>query len=140
MASNPLRDSPHRLGLAVFGINVSGGCTMTSGPGTLSVGWPETRRLALAAEAAGFDALIPVARWKGMGGDVNFNHRSWEPFTMASALAAVTERIALFFDLPRAHGPSGSAGQRSGHHRSDLKWSLLPEYRCRVERKRNRHV
>tara|TARA_Y100001934_G_scaffold247117_1_gene306682 strand:+ start:1412 stop:2401 length:990 start_codon:yes stop_codon:yes gene_type:complete len=96
MASNPLRDSPHRLGLAVFGINVSGGCTMTSGPGTLSVGWPETRRLALAAEAAGFDALIPVARWKGMGGDVNFNHRSWEPFTMASALAAVTERIALF--------------------------------------------
>jgi alkanesulfonate monooxygenase SsuD/methylene tetrahydromethanopterin reductase-like flavin-dependent oxidoreductase (luciferase family) len=96
MAPNPLRDSEHRLGLAVFGINVSSGCTMTSAPGTLGIDWPETKSLALAAEAAGFDALIPVARWKGMGGTVNFNHRSWEPFTMASALAAVTERIALF--------------------------------------------
>ena len=93
---NPLRSSEHRLGLAVFGINVSGGCTMTSAAGTLAIDWPETKRVALAAEAAGFDALVPVARWKGMGGAVNFNHRSWEPFTMASALAAITERITLF--------------------------------------------
>ena len=93
---NPLRSSEHRLRLAVFGINVSGGCTMTSAENTLAIDWPETKRVALAAETAGFDALIPVARWKGMGGAVNFNHRSWEPFTMASALAAITERIALF--------------------------------------------
>lgn len=96
MPPNPLRDPAHTLSLAVFGINVSGGCTMTRAPGTLAVNWDETRRLALAAEAAGFDALIPVARWKGMGGAVNFNHRSWEPFTLASALAAITDRIALF--------------------------------------------
>lgn len=93
---NPLRNDEHRFKLAVFGINVSGGCTMTSAPGTLTVSWPETRKVALAAERAGLDALIPVARWKGMGGAVNFNHRSWEPFTLASALAAITERIALF--------------------------------------------
>jgi FMNH2-dependent dimethyl sulfone monooxygenase len=96
MPINPLRDSAHKLGLAVFGINVSGGCSMTRSPGTLAIDWNETKAVALAAEAAGFDALIPVARWKGMGGQVNFNHRSWEPFTLASALAAVTERIALF--------------------------------------------
>jgi alkanesulfonate monooxygenase SsuD/methylene tetrahydromethanopterin reductase-like flavin-dependent oxidoreductase (luciferase family) len=93
---NPLRSDEHPFKLAVFGINVSGGCTMTRAPGTLKVSWPETRQVALAAEQAGFDALIPVARWKGMGGAVNFNHRSWEPFTLASALAAITERIALF--------------------------------------------
>lgn len=96
MVDNPLRQSDHRLGLAVFGINVSGGCSMTGAPNTLNITWDETRRVALAAEAAGFDALIPVARWKGMGGQVNFNHRSWEPFTLASALAAVTQRIAIF--------------------------------------------
>ncbi len=62
MADNPLRDSKHRLSLAIFGINVSGGCSMTSAPGTLAINWPETRQIALAAEAAGFDALIPVAR------------------------------------------------------------------------------
>jgi FMNH2-dependent dimethyl sulfone monooxygenase len=94
--TNPLSENDHRLSLAVFGINVSGGCSMTSAPGTLGITWEETRRVALAAEAAGFDALVPVARWKGMGGQVNFNHRSWEPLTMASALAAVTERIAIF--------------------------------------------
>jgi alkanesulfonate monooxygenase SsuD/methylene tetrahydromethanopterin reductase-like flavin-dependent oxidoreductase (luciferase family) len=94
--THPLRDSPHRLKLAVFGINVSGGCSMTSIPGTLEVTWPEIKAIALAAEAAGLDALIPVARWKGMGGTTNFNHRSFEPFTLASALAAVTERIGLF--------------------------------------------
>lgn len=96
MPDNPLRANDHRLSLAIFGINVSGGCSMTSAPNTLGITWDETRRVALAAEAAGFDALIPVARWKGMGGQVNFNHRSWEPFTLASALAAVTERIAIF--------------------------------------------
>ena len=102
---NPLRESPHRLGLAVFGINVSGGCSMTQAPGALAIDWPETRQVALAAEAAGFDALIPVARWKGMGGAVNFNHRSWEPFTLAAALAAITERIALFstVHVPTVH-------------------------------------
>jgi alkanesulfonate monooxygenase SsuD/methylene tetrahydromethanopterin reductase-like flavin-dependent oxidoreductase (luciferase family) len=96
MADNPLHANEHRLSLAIFGINVSGGCSMTSAPDTLAINWDETRRIALAAEAAGFDALIPVARWKGMGGQTNFNHRSWEPFTLASALAAVTERIAIF--------------------------------------------
>lgn len=95
-AVNPLRDCPHRLKLAVFGVNVSGGCSMTSMPGTLGIHWEESRRIALAAEAAGIDALVPVARWKGMGGDTNFNHRSFEPFTWAAGLAAITRRIALF--------------------------------------------
>ena len=96
-STNPMRrDDGHALKLAVFGVNVSGGCAMTSAPGTLAVTWPETRRLAQAADAAGLDGLVPVARWKGMGGQTNFNHRSFEPLTWASAVAAVTERIAVF--------------------------------------------
>ncbi len=104
-AIHPMISSPHALQLAVFGINVSGGCAMTSAPGTLKVEWPEIRKIALLAERAGFDGLIPVARWRGMGGAVNFNHRSFEPFALASALAAVTERIGLFSTchVPTAH-------------------------------------
>lgn len=103
--SHPLIASPHPLKLAVFGINVSGGCAMTRAPGTLAVTWREIRELAQLAERAGFDALIPVARWKGMGGETNFNHRSFEPFTLASALAACTDRIGLFSTchVPTAH-------------------------------------
>ncbi len=94
--TNPLRNNPHRLKLAVFGVNVSGGCSMTSMPGTLDVTWEESKRITIQADRAGFDAIVPVARWKGMGGDTNFNHRSFEPFTWAAGLAAVTERIAIF--------------------------------------------
>ena len=55
-STNPLqRDDGHALKLAVFGVNVSGGCAMTSAPGTLAVTWPETRRIAQAADAAGLD-------------------------------------------------------------------------------------
>jgi len=102
---NPLTRNDHALKLAVFGVNVSGGCSMTSAPGTIEVSWPETRAIALAAENAGFDGLIPVARWKGMGGQTNFNHRNFEPFTWASAVAAVTERIGVFSTchVPTAH-------------------------------------
>lgn len=93
---HPLVTSPHRLKLAVFGLNVSGGCSITKAPGTLQINWAESKRIAQMADQAGFDALIPVARWKGMGGEVNFNHRNFEPFTWAAGLAACTERIGLF--------------------------------------------
>jgi dimethylsulfone monooxygenase len=91
--------------LAVFGFNVSGGCSMTSAEGTVSVSWPESVRIAKLAETAGFDALIPVARWKGYGGDTNFNDRCFETMTWAAGLAAVTERIQVFatVHVPTVH-------------------------------------
>jgi dimethylsulfone monooxygenase len=102
-ADGPLlnHDNPFKLG--VFGINVSGGCSMTSAEGTIEVDWDETRRLAVAADEAGFDALVPVARWKGFGGDTNFNDRSFETFTWAAAVAAVTSRIQV---LATVHVPT----------------------------------
>ncbi len=102
---HPLLGSPHRLKLALFGLNVSGGCSMTSAPGTLAISWPESVRIAQLAESVGLDAIIPVARWKGMGGDTNFNHRSFEPFTWAAGLASVTQHIGLFATchVPTAH-------------------------------------
>jgi dimethylsulfone monooxygenase len=96
--------SPHRLKLAVFGANVSGGCSVTAAPGTVQVDWDESVRIALAAEAAGIEAMIPVARWKGFGGKVNFNHRNFETFTWAAGLAAATSKIGVFatFHVPTA--------------------------------------
>lgn len=94
--NNPLAHSPNRLKLAVFGLNVSGGCAMTTAEGTLKVEWQESVRITRAAEDAGFEAVIPVARWRGFGGKTNFNHRSFETLTWAAGLAAVTQRIAIF--------------------------------------------
>ena len=105
MINHPLTAAPHQLKLALFGLNVSGGCAMTQAPGTLAASWEESKRIAQHAERAGIDAIIPVARWKGMGGQTNFNHRNFEPFTWAAGLAALTSRIGLFATchVPTAH-------------------------------------
>src|SRR3982074_1148338 len=61
--SVPLLNDENKFKLAVFGVNVSGGCAMTTADGTIQVDWAESRRIAKAADAAGLDALVPVARW-----------------------------------------------------------------------------
>ena len=104
-STNPMLTSRNRLKLGVFGVNVSSGCSMSDVPGTIAVEWAESVRIAKAAEDAGIEGIVPVARWKGMGGKVNFNHRNFDPFTWAAGLAAVTSRIALFstFHVPTVH-------------------------------------
>ena len=78
---------------------------MTDRPDTLKVDWHESVKIAQLAEAAGIEAIIPVARWKGMGGTVNFNHRNFETFTWEAGLAAKTEEIGIFatFHVPTVH-------------------------------------
>ncbi len=103
--THPMLASANKLKLAVFGVNVSSGCSMTDLPQTLNVEWGESVAIAKAAEDAGIEALIPVARWKGMGGQVNFNHRNFETFTWAAGLSAVTEALSIFatFHVPTVH-------------------------------------
>jgi hypothetical protein len=72
---------------------------MTFVDGTIKVDWSESVRIAQAAERAGFDAIIPVARWRGLGGEINFNHRCFETYTWAAGLAAVRARSASFRHL-----------------------------------------
>jgi alkanesulfonate monooxygenase SsuD/methylene tetrahydromethanopterin reductase-like flavin-dependent oxidoreductase (luciferase family) len=105
MSTNPILTSRNKLKLAVFGLNVSGGCSMTDSPEVLKVTWDESVKLAQLAESAGIEAIIPVARWKGMGGNTNFNHRNFETFTWAAGLSAVTSRISVFatFHVPTVH-------------------------------------
>ena len=102
---HPLLDSENRLKLAVFGVNVSGGCAMTAAEGTLRADWNESVAIAQAADRCGIEALIPVARWKGMGGAVDFNHRNFETFTWAAGLSALTEYTSIFatFHIPTVH-------------------------------------
>ena len=104
-ATNPIVSSRNRLKLGLFGLNVSNGCSMTEMPGTLKAEWGESVRLATRADALGFEAIIPVARWKGMGGAVNFNNRNFETFTWAAGLSALTRNSAIFatFHVPTAH-------------------------------------
>ena len=54
---------------------------------------------------AGIDFFLPIARWKGFGGTTNSREHSFETFTFASALAAITQRIGIFstIHVPMIH-------------------------------------
>src|SRR3712207_3282353 len=84
-AATPILGSPNPFKLAIFAANMVGGANLTFAEGPPTVSWEESVRIALAAEQAGFEALIPVARWKGMGSDdLPAGHRSFETFTWAA--------------------------------------------------------
>ena len=82
--------SQNRFQLAVFGSNVSHGCTISSAAGGIAVEWEESLAIARTADRLGLEAIIPVCRWKGFGGPSAFNHRSFETWTWAAGLAQAT--------------------------------------------------
>jgi alkanesulfonate monooxygenase SsuD/methylene tetrahydromethanopterin reductase-like flavin-dependent oxidoreductase (luciferase family) len=101
----PVLNDENQLKLALFGINLRGGVTLSDVEGKVEATWEENKRLAQHADRLGLDAIVPVARWRGYGGSSNLGERSFETFTWASGLLAATQRIQVFatFHVPLAH-------------------------------------
>lgn len=101
---HPMR-GPNAFKLGVFSMNADGGLTLTKVPERWPATWPELLRMAQYADAAGYEFLLPIARWKGFGGEMNSREWSFETLTLASALAAATQRIAVFstVHVPMVH-------------------------------------
>ena len=85
------------LGLGLFMPNCSN-MSAISTYRTCEDEWPYATNLAIAraAEAAGFELLFPVSRWRGFGGETNYLGTSLETMTWASALLAQTRSIKVF--------------------------------------------
>ena len=94
-ATNPLFNA-NRFKLATFGMNVSNGCAISTADGLFETTWPNVLSLAGMADSAGFEGLVPVARWRGFGGETNFNGRCFETYTWAAGLAQATQHCAIF--------------------------------------------
>ena len=99
---NPLWND-NKMKLGIFGANVSNGCAMTMAEGRLETSWANTKLISTLADRAGFEAMVPVARWKGFGGPTNFNGTCFETYTWAAAISAVTEQISV---LSTSHVPT----------------------------------
>lgn len=93
-ASNALFND-NKLKLGLFGINCDSGCAMTTADERLHLTWDSTRRIAVTADRAGYEVLVPVARWKGLGGATDFNGRNFDTYAWAAGLAGATEQITL---------------------------------------------
>ncbi|HUI98136.1 MAG TPA: LLM class flavin-dependent oxidoreductase [Xanthobacteraceae bacterium] len=83
------------LKIGLFGPNCSSGRAVTRVPERWSGSWPDNLRLARMADDAGIDFLLPIARWKGYGGDTDYQGATWETVTWASGLLASTKKITV---------------------------------------------
>jgi FMNH2-dependent dimethyl sulfone monooxygenase len=84
------------LKIGLFGANCSSGRAVTTVPERWSGSWKDCLALARAADEAGIDFMLPIGRWKGYGGDTDYQGATLETLTWASGLLAATKRICVF--------------------------------------------
>jgi alkanesulfonate monooxygenase SsuD/methylene tetrahydromethanopterin reductase-like flavin-dependent oxidoreductase (luciferase family) len=95
-SANPVF-TDNRLKLGVFGINRVG-LAMTNLPGTLVPTWEASLEIGRLADRAGFEAIVPVSRWKSHvpGKPGHRSSQALETFTWAAAMVVSTRRAAVF--------------------------------------------
>jgi len=94
-STNPMLNT-NLFKLGLFSINADGGTAFTKVENRWRAEWSEIEALAQTADAAGIEFILPIARWKGYGGETSVRGASFETLTHAAALAAITRSIAIF--------------------------------------------
>jgi FMNH2-dependent dimethyl sulfone monooxygenase len=84
------------LKIGLFGANCSSGRSATKVPERWSASWANCLALARLADDAGLDFMLPIARWKGYGGDTDFHGRTLETITWAVGLLCATKKMTVF--------------------------------------------
>lgn len=82
----------NRFKLGLFGLNCSGGCCFSSAPERWTADWSEIVTVAQMADKAGIEFALPIARWRPLGESYIWS-KSYETFTQAAALGALTEHM-----------------------------------------------
>ncbi|MBV8738834.1 MAG: LLM class flavin-dependent oxidoreductase [Alphaproteobacteria bacterium] len=88
--------SRNRFKLGLFGANCSSGRAVTKIAERWSGSWADCLRLAQMADKAGFEFMLPIGRWKGYGGDTDYQGETFETVTWAAGLLAATRRLTVF--------------------------------------------
>src|SRR5262245_60594999 len=84
------------LKIGIFGANCSSGRSATKVPERWSASWPDCLKLARMADAAGIDFMLPIGRWKGYGGETDYQGATLETIIWATGLLASTKRVTVF--------------------------------------------
>jgi dimethylsulfone monooxygenase len=93
-STNPVFNG-RKLKLGTFQTNLDYGCLMADVEGRLKISWPNTVALAKLGDEMEFEALVPVARWRGFGGKLNPAGPGFETYTWASGIAASTQKSGV---------------------------------------------
>jgi alkanesulfonate monooxygenase SsuD/methylene tetrahydromethanopterin reductase-like flavin-dependent oxidoreductase (luciferase family) len=84
------------LTIGLFGANCSSGRAVTLVEERWSGDYQDCVELARMADKAGIDFMLPIGRWKGYGGDTDYQGATYETITWATGLLAQSERITVF--------------------------------------------
>lgn len=116
----------NKFKLGIFGSNCSHGLMATHAETTYELTWEHTKKIAQKADKLGFEAMLPVARYRGMGGETNFNGENFETHTWAAGLAAATEQITVFSTthIPTKHPIVAAKESVTVDHISDGRFGL----------------
>ena len=98
--------SRNKLKLGLFGANCSSGRAVTMVPERWSGSWSDCLRLARMADDAGIEFMLPVGRWKGYGGDTDYQGETLETVTWAAGLLGATQTADSVRHGARAADPS----------------------------------
>ena len=102
----------NRLSIGLFGSNCSGGLACSTFPRRWEATWENCRALAVMADDAGLDFMLPLGRWIGYGGETNHNGSNFETITWAAGILAATRSIMAFGTVHvTAHQPAVCAKQ-----------------------------
>lgn len=97
MTRPPTRmQGPNRFKLGLFGLNCSGGLTMTKAPEYWDASLENNLEAARLADEAGLEFLLPVGRWHGYKGETDTASASFETITWACGMLAATRAISAF--------------------------------------------
>jgi dimethylsulfone monooxygenase len=89
--SNPVFND-RKLKLGTFQTDLDSGCVMSDLEGRLAISWRSTAALAKLADEMEFEAIVPVARWRGFGGANNPQGLGFGTYTWAAGIAASTDQ------------------------------------------------
>ena len=122
---NPLYNE-NRIKLGVMAFNCSHGSTVTKADNSWRMTWEENKQLAQLIDASGMEVLLPVGRWKGYGGETNFNNKTFESFTWASGIGAVTRHCTVFATIhaPLIHPVAAAKMAATADHISNGRFAI----------------
>jgi dimethylsulfone monooxygenase len=92
---NPILGA-NRFKLGLFNANCDGGFAVSTAPERWRAEWDDIVAISRMADEAGIDFILPVAKWRGLGGDADNLGRSYETMTHSAAIGALTKRIGMF--------------------------------------------
>jgi dimethylsulfone monooxygenase len=134
---NRFGSNAYKFGL--FGANCAGGMTLSAAPERWRAEWDEIADVYRLADEAGIEFILPIAKWRGLGGKADMWGRSYETFTHSAAAGAITRRIGVFVT---AHVPITTpafAAKAIATIDHVTPWPRRAQYRLRLESGRIRY-